>query len=130
VLYNYCMDTYVSGAHNMKAEVAKERLKLGKRALLAALVFVVAVFVLNLPQAFMLVVGIPLFMGVRLVLEGTSRFSVTYGLHGLYDEGKGVKHTKEDEEIQQKDRTKAQSILFFSTLAGVMGALFCYVVLV
>lgn len=114
----------------MRAEVAKEKAKLGKRALLAALVFVAAVFVLSLPQPFMLVVGIPLFMGVKLWLEGRARFSVTYGLHGLYDEGEGVKHTKEDEEIQQKDRTKAQSILFFSTVAGVMGALFCYVVLV
>lgn len=114
----------------MRAEVAKSRSRLGKRALLAALVFVLAVFVLHLPQVFMLAVGIPLFMGVRLWLEGSSRFSVTYGLHGLYDEGDGVKHTKEDEDIQQKDRTKAQSILFFSTLAGVMGALFCYVVLV
>lgn len=124
------MDSYVPGAHNIRAEVAHERSKLGKRALLAALVYVVVVFILSLPQAFMFAAGIPLFMGVRLWLEGSSRFSVTYGLHGLYDEGEGVKHTKEDEEIQQKDRTKAQSILFFSTLAGVMGALFCYLVLV
>ena len=78
----------------------------------------------------MLVVGIPLFMGVRLTLEGKSRFSITYGLHGLYDMGNGVKHSPEDEDIQQKDRTKSQSILFFSTLVSVLGALFCYIALV
>lgn len=121
---------YEPGVRNITNEKAKARKSLGLRALVAALAFVILVFILNLPQIFMLVTGVPLFLGVRLMLEGLSHFSVTYGLHGLYDEGKGVQHTKEDEAIQQKDRTKAQSILFFSTLAGVFGGLFCYVVLV
>ena len=124
------MNEYVPGAHNITEEAALKRKKNGRKALIAALVFVLAVFLLHLPQGFMLVVGIPLFMGVRLTLEGKSRFSITYGLHGLYDMGNGVKHSPEDEDIQQKDRTKSQSILFFSTLVSVLGALFCYIALV
>ncbi len=122
------MSAYVPGVTNITKEEAKRRSKIGLRALLIALVYVVAAYLLNLPQLFMLAVGIPLFLGVRTLLEGKAHFSVNYGLHGLYDVGEGTKHTEEDEEIQQKDRTRAQSILFFSTLVSVLGALFCYLV--
>lgn len=124
------MSQYVPGKTNIDKKSAKKRLGNGWRALVAAFFYVVIIYVLNIPQLFMLVVALPLFVGVRLVLEGSSHFSVTYGLHGLYDMGEGVKHTKEDEETQLSDRTKAQSILFFATVVSVLGSLFCYVVLV
>lgn len=129
MLYNEGM-SYEPGVSNITKEEAARRTKIGWKAFAASAGYVVLAYVLNLPQIFMLAVGIPIFLGVRTLMEGSSRFSVTYGLHGLYDEGEGAKHTKDDEEVQQKDRTKAQSILFFSTLASVLGALFCYLVLI
>ena len=124
------MNEYVPGKHNITKEAAKKRSRTGWKALLIVLLYVVVIYALNLPQFFMLVVGIPLLLGTRLLLEGKSRFSATYGLHGLYDDGSGVKHTKEEGDAQYDDRVKAQSMLVFSTAVAVVGALFCYVALV
>jgi len=124
------MNEYVPGKHNITGADAKKRSHTGWKALGTALLYVAVIYALNLPQLFMLLVGIPLFVGTRMVLEGKSRFSATYGLHGLYDDGSGAKHTKEEGDAQYDDRIKAQSMLVFSTAVAVVGALFCYVALV
>lgn len=121
---------YQAGISNITPRQARRYARIGWMAALAMVLFGLIHFLLNLPQFLMLLIGIPAFIASMRLMEARQKFSVSYGLHGLYDEGEGVQHTAHNEEYNLDDVSRAQSILFFATGAAMLIAIGAYVVLV
>lgn len=121
---------YEAGISNITPRHAKRYGRIGWLAVLAMVLFGIIHFALNLPQFLMLLIGIPAFIAAMRLMEARQKFSVSYGLHGLYDEGDGVQHTVHNEEYNLDDVSRAQSILFFATGAAMLIAIGAFVALV
>lgn len=121
---------YEAGVSNITPKQAKRYRRIGWLFVGVMVLFGIVHFALNLPQVLMLLIAIPAFIASMRLMEARQKFSVTYGLHGLYDEGEGVRHTVENEEYNLDDVSRAQSILFFATGAAMLIAIGAFVVLV
>lgn len=121
---------YTPGVTNIDPIGAKERKKDAWKAVGAALVYAALIFLFSVPQVLMFGVMVPVWFATIRFFEARKHFSVSYGLHGLYDDGEGVKHTPHDEESQAKDRTRAESMMIVAGAVSLVLGVIAYFVLV
>jgi hypothetical protein len=79
---------------------------------------------LHAPAAWRLSLFVPAFFAATGFLQGFMHFCAAFGMRGVFNFGQvGQTQEVEQEEYRRKDKRKAQQILAYSTLIGIVVAL-------
>ena len=123
------MAEYIPGVCNIgPAEIARRR-QAGWVGVVASIVFLLLFILLHIPPIFRLIIFLPASLAATGFLQAYLHFCAGFGSKGIYNVMKpaGVTESVEKEEFRKKDRKKAQQIMLYSVLIGlVIAGVICY----
>lgn len=122
------MAEYIPGVCNIgPAEIARRR-RVGWVGVTASAVFLLLFILFHVPPIVRLFIFLPASLAATGFLQAYLHFCAGFGLKGIYNVMKpvGVTETVEKEEFRAKDRKKAQQIMLYSVLIGLVVAVLIY----
>lgn len=113
---------YIPGVCNIGPAEIKRRKRIGWIGLLMTTLLLVMLLMLGVSPLWRLILFIPAAMGATGFIQAYSEFGVGFGMKGLFNFGEeiGIAETVEQQEFRKKDKRKAELILFYSIIIGVI----------
>ncbi len=121
-------DQYVPGVCNIGKNEIKRRKQAGWAGLIVAIVLYILLLYIGTPRILRLVIFFPATMAAIGFLQARMHFCAYFGMHGMFNFSQEVGRTDtvEQAEFRAMDRRKAQQIIAYSAIVGIIVALAAY----